>query len=861
MLYFSKIKTTLVIAACLIGILLGVPNLVPEKDMPSWLPDTRINLGLDLRGGSYLMLKVDLDTLGRERIEGTVDSIRNLLRDARVRYTGLGVNNGAIHFDLVDATQQAEARSALESLDSAVSINGTMYREYDVEAEGTRFALRPNPAATKERARQAVGQSIEIVRRRIDELGTREPMIARQGDDRIIVQLPGESDPGRIKALLGQTAKMSFHMVGDQTLRPGTPAPPGYQWLPMTDTGRGGLPHIIVRRQAEVDGSHLTDARPTVDQRTGEWLVTFAFNDHGGRRFAEITTRHVGKPFAIVLDGKVISAPVIREPITGGRGQISGSFTAASANDLAVLLRAGALPAPLTVVEERTVGPDLGADAVEAGMISLTVGFVLVITYMAAAYGRFGLYANMALLVNLAMAIGALSAMGATLTLPGIAGLLLSLGMAVDANILINERIREETRRGKVPAGAIETGFRRAYATIVDANATTLIKMLLLYAVGVGAIRGFAVTISLGILISMFTAILLVRMLIVGWLKSHQPAELHAGRRLRFFPDDTRIAFMKGRNIGLGLSAALSLASVALFFTPGLNYGVDFAGGTVMEIRTPETANFGTLRASLEGLGIGPVKLQHFGSDTDVLIRLERQSGGDKAQAAVVTTVQKALHADVPGTAIRRVENIGASVSEELFQDGMLALGLAAVAMLLYIWLRFEWPFGVGAVATMLLDVTKVVGFFALTGIEFNLPSIAAILTVMGFSINDKVVVYDRVRENLRIYKSMPLRELIDLSINETMSRTVATSFSTLLAILPLALFGGEALQPFAWVLLFGIVLATSSSIFIAAPILLYLGEERLRRPQDDEESTPKKDTEYDLGGFVPSEDRETPKP
>ncbi|NKD87651.1 protein translocase subunit SecD [Haematospirillum sp. 15-248] len=859
MLYFSKIKTTLVITICLVGILLGLPNLIPEQDMPSWMPDTRINLGLDLRGGSYLMLKVDLDTLSQERVEGTVDSTRNLLRDARIRYTGLGVDGGTVRFDLVDAGQKTAALDALGKLDSAVSVGGTAYRDYEIEAEGTRIVLRPNPAAMQERARQAVGQSIEIVRRRIDELGTREPMIARQGEDRIIVQLPGESDPGRIKALLGQTAKMSFHMVGDQTLRPGTPAPPGFQWLPMTDTGRGPS-HIVIRRQAEVDGSHLTDARPTVDQRTGEWLVTFAFNDFGGRRFADITTRHVGKPFAIVLDGKVISAPVIREPIVGGRGQISGSFNAASANDLAVLLRAGALPAPLTVVEERTVGPDLGADAIRAGMISLTVGFGLVITYMAAAYGRFGLYANMALLVNLAMAIGALSAMGATLTLPGIAGLLLSLGMAVDANILINERIREETRRGKVPAGAIETGFRRAYATIVDANATTLIKMLLLYMVGVGAVRGFAVTISLGILISMFTAILLVRMLIVRWLRLRQPTELHPGRRLRFVPDDTRIAFMKGRNIGLGLSAALSLASVVLFFTPGLNYGVDFAGGTVVEIRTPEPADFGTLRTNLEKLGIGPVKLQHFGSDTDILVRLERQSGGDKAQAAVVETVQSALQSDIPGTIIRRVENIGASVSEELFRDGMLALGLAAIAMLLYIWFRFEWPFGVGAVATMLLDVTKVVGFFALTGIEFNLPAIAAILTVMGFSINDKVVVYDRVRENLRIYKAMPLRELIDLSINETLSRTVATSFSTLLAILPLALFGGESLQPFAWVLLFGIILATSSSIFIAAPILLYLGEERLRQPQDDGDNTSKKSTAYDLGGFVPSEERETTK-
>lgn len=299
--------------------------------------------------------------------------------------------------------------------------------------------------------------------------------------------------------------------------------------------------------------------------------------------------------------------------------------------------------------------------------------------------------------------------------------------------------------------------------------------------------------------------------------------------RLRLVPDNTRIPFMNGRIAGLVVSAVLSVASILLFFYPGLNYGIDFRGGIVIEARTPQAADFASLRHSLTELGLGQVALQEFGSPQDVLIRLERQPGDDAAQQVAADKVRASLAASVPGTQVRRVEAVGASVSGELFANGMLALGLALLAMLVYIWFRFEWQFGAGAVVTLLLDVTKIVGFYAITGLQFNLTAVAAILTIMGYSINDKVVVYDRMRENLRIYKKMPLRELIDLSINETLNRTLGTSMSTLLSIIPLALLGGEALQDFGIVLIFGIFLATSSSVFIAAPILLFLGENRLR--------------------------------
>jgi SecD/SecF fusion protein len=637
-------------------------------------------------------------------------------------------------------------------------------------------------------------------------------------------------DPERVKTILKTTAKMTFRLVSADPVPTTGRAPPGTDILPAeNEPGPDGKPRAyLIRKRIEVDGGDLTNASAGMNQQTGEWVVNFAFNSQGTRRFAQVSEANVGKPFAIVLDNKVISAPVIREPITGGRGQISGRFTAATATDLATLLRAGALPVPLKFIEERTVGPDLGADSIKAGIYSVIIGMLLVMGFMMLAYGLFGVFACLALLVNLALILGGLSLLQATLTLPGLVGILLSIGMSVDANVLINERVREETLRGRSPLGAMQVGFSRAFGTILDANLTTLIKMMLLFIFGSGPIKGFAVTISLGIMTSMFTAIMLVRMLMAEWLRRFRPKVL-ALWRFRLVRDSTRINFMKGRIAGLVVSAVLSVASVVLYFHPGLNLGIDFRGGVVMEVRTPAVADFAKMRPSLEGLGLGPVVLQTFGSDQDVLIRFDRQPGGDAAQQAAVAKVRGALDKDYAGTQVRRVEAVGATVSDELFRDGMLALGLALVAMLIYIWFRFEWQFGVGAVVTLVLDMTKIVGVYAVTQFQFNLTAIVAILTIMGYSINDKVVVYDRVRENLRLYKNMPLRELIDLSINETLNRTIATSMTIFLATLPLALFAGEALRDFAIVLLIGIVIGTSSSIFIAAPILLFLGQKALR--------------------------------
>ena len=519
MMYFTPLKTAVILGLCLLGAILCIPNLFPAP--AAWLPWRTVHLGLDLRGGSYLLLEIDMKAVIKERLNNIADAVRQALRPGAIFFQTLEAQpeQNRMLLKLRDANK---TEAAIEAIRPLILPEGpTRVPEFELAStpDGT-ITLTLSPVALHQRALGAVQQSIEIVRRRIDETGVVDPQITQQGDSRIVVQLPGISDPNRIKELLGQTAHMTFQLV-DETANPTSGAPPpGVDFLPMQDNPNQ---KVAVRRRIDVDGGDLTDARAGTNGQTGEWVVNFTFNSVGARRFADITRANVNHRFAIVLDGKVISAPVIREPITGGRGQISGSFSAASANDLAVLLRAGALPAPLTVVEERSVGPELGADSIRAGAISLAVGFVLVIVFMAVFYGLFGWFANVCLVVNLVLMLGVMSLLQATLTLPGMAGILLTLGMAVDANILINERIREEQRLGRPPLSALEHGFTRAYNTIFDSNATAVLAHVMLFIFGSGPVRGFAVTITVGIATSLFTAWMLTRLLVSRWYVATRP--------------------------------------------------------------------------------------------------------------------------------------------------------------------------------------------------------------------------------------------------------------------------------------------------------------------------------------------------
>jgi len=520
MMYFSRLKIAVILGLCLLGALLGIPNLFPAP--APWLPWRTVRLGLDLRGGSYLLMQVDMQAVIKERLGGLLDGVRQNLRPGEIFYRRLEIqpDQNRILLVLRNPDQTAAALKALQPLITPEGPTNTPDLDIASPTPGT-ITLTLSPVALNQRAQAAVQQSIEIVRRRIDETGLVDAEITQQGSDRIVVQLPGISDPDHIKQLLGKTAHMTFQLV-DETANPYTPGPPpiGDEILPMQDNPNQKL---AVRRRVDVDGGDLTDARAGTNPQTGEWVVNFAFNSVGAQRFGDVTRANVNHRFAIVLDGKIISAPVIREPITGGRGEISGNFTASSATDLAVLLRAGALPAPLTVVEQRSVGPELGADSIRAGAISLAVGFVMVIAFMAVFYGLFGWFANLCLVVNLVLMLGIMSVLQATLTLPGMAGILLTLGMAVDANILINERIREEQRNGRPPLAALEHGFKRAYSTIFDSNATAFLAHVMLFIFGSGPVKGFAVTITVGIATSLFTAWMLTRLLVSRWYTRTRP--------------------------------------------------------------------------------------------------------------------------------------------------------------------------------------------------------------------------------------------------------------------------------------------------------------------------------------------------
>jgi preprotein translocase subunit SecD len=527
MLYFTRWKALGIILTALLVCLCAVPNFFPEatvKNWPLWA-QRRLVLGLDLQGGSYLLLEVDSNYVKKEKLDQIRDDARRTLREAKIGYTGLASNGDAVEVRVKDTDLQP-ALSKLRDLSQPLGglLGSSGQRSLDVtDAGGGLIRLTVPPASINERIRQTIEQSIQIVERRVNQLGTVEPVIQRQGTDRILVQVPGLQDPTRLKDLLGKTAKMEFRMV-DTSVSPDQAQqgnlPPESELLMSASAPK--TPYVV-KKQVLVSGGDLTDAQTAFDPRSGEPVVSFKFNSAGSRKFADATVANVGQPFAIVLDNEVISAPVIREPITGGQGQISGNFTVQSANDLAILLRAGALPAPLTVIEERTVGPGLGADSIAKGELAAYVGAIMVVVFMLLTYRLFGLFANIAVIINVAMIFGLLSLLNATLTLPGIAGIVLTVGIAVDSNVLIYERIREELRGGRNAISAIDAGFKRALATILDSNITTFIAAAVLFYIGTGPVRGFAVTLGIGIITTVFTAFTLTRLIVAWWVRWKRP--------------------------------------------------------------------------------------------------------------------------------------------------------------------------------------------------------------------------------------------------------------------------------------------------------------------------------------------------
>ena len=508
----------------------ALPSLFASAGLgwPAALPSPQVNLGLDLAGGSHLLLEAKSKDVAAQRLTNMEESVRQLMRSAnpRIRIGDVSTADGRLSFMLEDAADIDRARGLIEP----VMMGNGLQREWDLRViDGQRMVLTPTQSGVDKAVNDAMDAATEVVRRRIDELGTREPTIIRQGDTRIVVQVPGLEDPEALKNLLGQTAALEFKLV-DLTALPANVqagvAPPGSEIFPYAPgTGRDGQ-FEAVRRLGGIRGDNLTGATAGVDPQTNENVVNIAFDTQGGAKFAKLTRENVGKPFAIILDGQVLSAPNINEPILGGQARISGSFTAESANSLAIALRSGALPVPLEVVEERSVGPDLGADSIRRGLLAMMIGSLAVITLMIATYGRFGIYATIALVFNVLMILGIMAALNMTLTLPGIAGFVITIGSAVDANVLINERIREERARGRKVVAAIEAGYREAGRAIYDANFTNFIAGVALFIFGAGPVKGFAVVLVVGLFSSVFTAVTLTRMWVAGWLRTARPNDI-----------------------------------------------------------------------------------------------------------------------------------------------------------------------------------------------------------------------------------------------------------------------------------------------------------------------------------------------
>ncbi len=665
---------------------------------------------------------------------------------------------------------------------------------------------------SQEEAKSAPDVALEIIRNRIDQLGVKEVSIQRQGADEIVVQLPGVSERERAIELVGQTAYLEFKLVSSdpEKLKSAISGnvPEGYE---LKEDER--KEPILLEKKTDITGADLREASVRFQQtQFNQPVVGIAFNKEGAIKFARLTRENVGRRLAIVLDGNVKSAPNIREEIPSGEAVIEGRFTPEEANDLAIVLRAGALPAPVYIEEERTVGPLLGRDSVNAGMKAILIGFIAVMVFMLVYYMLAGVLANIALILNIIITGGVMSYFHFTLTLPGIAGLVLTVGMAVDANVLIYERIREELKIGKTLRSAISIGYAKAFSAILDSNLTTLIAAILLFQFGTGPIRGFAVTLTIGIIASMFTAIVVTRIIFDLLCLSPKFNRLPMLQMI----GKTNIDFIGKRRIYYTISILVIIAGLAAFIAKGdKNYGIDFAGGTLQEYRFQNPVDLAKVRNSLAKIGLGSASIQQFADNRDILIKTDSDS-----YAKVKETLKQDI-SDNPAE-MMRVEKVGPSAGNMLRKNATKALLFGLAGILVYVAIRFKhWEYGLAGVIALFHDVIVAAGAMAITGRQFDLITVAALLTIAGYSINDTVVIYDRIRENVHLLRKTDFIGVINTSVNETLSRTLLTSLTVMMTTVAIFIWGGEVLRDFAFCLIVGFVSGIYSTIFIASPLLV----------------------------------------
>ncbi|MBN2452771.1 MAG: protein translocase subunit SecD [Candidatus Omnitrophica bacterium] len=665
--------------------------------------------------------------------------------------------------------------------------------------------------------KDAVERAMEIIRNRVDQFGVGEMAIQRQGKDNIIVQLPGVTDRERALEIIGKTAHLEFKLVSDnvEDLKKAINNEPveGYELKYLEgDSERGGREPLLVAKDASLTGDLLVNAKTEFSSRGfGEPYVSLTLNSKGAQIFADVTAANVNKRLAIVLDGKVVSAPVIREAIPSGQAQISGNFSIDQANDLSVILRAGALPAPVIVEEERTVGPLLGADSIKSGMKAAIIGALLVLVFMFIYYRLAGIVANIALMLNMLLILAGLALFKGTLTLPGIAGLILTMGMSVDANVLIFERIREEMSLGKTLRASIASGYHRAISAIIDSNVTTIVAAALIFKFGSGPVRGFAVTLTIGLIANLFTAVACTKVIFEVLCDQFNLAKL---KFMQLFPP-TNFDFISKRKICYAFSTILIIGGIAVFAMRGdKNFGVDFSGGTMEQLMFNKPVQMDVIRGVLRGLGQGDASIQQYGDPREVIIRTQQN---------IATQLNNALANEIKDNSfqVMRVETVGPAVGRNLRQNALISLCLGLAGIAIYIMFRFDMKYGIAGVVALIHDVVVAVGIMAITHRQFDLTVVAALLTIAGYSINDTVVIYDRIRENLRAVKKGSFADIVNLTVNQMLGRTVLTTGVTMLAVVALLIFGGEVLNNFSFCIFVGFMTGVYSTVYIASPLVI----------------------------------------
>lgn len=838
-----------------IATLLLLPTFL--KDIPPWFKKYvyrgELKLGLDLRGGVHLVLQPDLE-------KALVNQFENYVQDIKVQISRF-TTSYEVHQDHLRAVFKFKKEEDLGLLKERILKDFAEVKVLRETKEGDQFLVEvglseDRVAYIKE---NIVSQVLEVIRNRIDQFGVAEPVITRQGTDKIVIQLPGLKDPDRAISIIGQTAQLEFKLVDEETMQkvdlenlvvylvqtekisweaplsqwrkaiaPYIPPDAEFYFLVEKDrkTGATIKRPIVLKKETLLTGIYLKNAQVRMNPQTNEPYVWLQFDSRGAKIFEHITSQYIGKRLAIILDDIVRSAPVIKEKISGGEAQITGSFTMEEASDLALVLRAGALPAPVKIIQNITIGPSLGSDSIKRGIMAGLIGGLAVVVFTCVYYKLSGFIAILALIVNIYFLLALLSAFQATLTLPGIAGIILSLGMGIDSNILIFERIREELKIGRSTYSAIFEGYSKAFLTILDAHVTVLITSLILFIFGTGPIRGFAVTLSVAIVVNLFTAIFATK-IFYEWLY-----EKGKDFKIKFFEilRNPSYDFMKLKKVCGVISLILCLIGVfGVFqaFSGRANLGVDFTGGGLIYLGYEKAIELDTIRKTLSDLGLKDFTLQEIKDQNMVLLKLKTTRETLTEEVNQIVSTLSAKHPEYKFTVLAK-EEIGATISKELRNKAFLAIGVALLGIILYLAFRFNVYFGIAAGLATFHDVLAVFGIFYLLGKEINLLLITALLTLAGYSLTDTVVVFDRIRENLIKKAFSSFDDLINTSINEVLSRTIITTLTTLFGSVSIFLFGGVVIRDFALALSIGFLVGTYSSIFIASPILQILHKNKL---------------------------------